>query len=85
MKLLNSYASLLEDVLSLSQPSATNINSKINALLQALYQTNRAVNLTIQADASQSIYINAGATIKKVGGIVGVKNTSTQEKLLYQN
>jgi len=82
MKVLSSYSSLAEKIIELSQ-SKGNVNETINSLLQAVYQTNQAISYKVEAEATQSLYINAEAGIQ-VEGKIGLKDTSAQEKVLYQ-
>jgi len=82
MKVLSSYGSLTEKIIELSQ-SRGDVNETINSLLQAVYQTNHAISYKVEAEATQSLYINAEAGIH-LGGKIGLKDTSAQERVLYQ-
>ncbi|MEH2197427.1 hypothetical protein [Nostoc sp.] len=83
MKVLSTYGSVVNKIIELSQSTIQeNINATVNSLLQAIYQSNQSIEYKVTAEATQALYINAEAGIH-LGGKIGLKDTSSEEKLLY--
>ena len=89
VSLLDSYSSvLMNNVLKLSQSKNESefrgdLYETIGGVITAIKQTtNQSVEVKVNAEATQVVYLNAEAKIK-IGGKIGLSNTFFRDKALY--